>query len=380
MLLLFAFAYSPVAAEERGFKHPSIISTQEALDGLKGRITSSAAAKSGYDKLAASKFGDLKRPHTPFAIVKTVASGSCPEEKAFRDDSQAAYATALMWVITGDHKYRDKSMAILNDWAATYEKMPESPQAWLESAWAVPIWVGAADIIRYHQKGAAGWKPGQIAAFDLFLGKLIVRARQALIKDNNWGTSATLAIMAVAVYQNDEASYQEALKKHKDQLSYISKENGALGKDYLRDPWHPQYTLTAWILICEIAWNQGDDLYGITVGKQTLPRLAVCLEHFAKLFTGAIPDPKGLKKGHYQGSHKSKQGYDMAYNHYIHRRNLMASMPTFATMVPAWRPGGIDTHFLGWDTLTHGELNADRASLSIAPTNLSPADRERAGR
>lgn len=57
---------------------------------------------------------------------------------------------------------------------------------------------------------------------------------------------------------------------------------------------------------------------------------------------------------------KGKQSYDMAYNHYINRKNLAASMPTFSAMVPAWRPGGIDTHFLGWDTLTHGELNAGK--------------------
>jgi hypothetical protein len=29
-------------------------------------------------------------------------------------------------------------------------------------------------------------------------------------------------------------------------------------------------------------------------------------------------------------------------------------------MVPEWRPGGLDKHFLGWDTLTHGELNAGK--------------------
>jgi hypothetical protein len=182
-------------------------------------------------------------------------------------------------------------------------------------------------------------------------------ARKALGKGNNWGTSATLAIMAAAVYQNDEAGYQEALKLHTGQLAYISKESGALGKDYLRDPWHPQYTLIAWTQISEIAWNQGDDLYGITVGKQTVPRLAICLEHFAKLFVGQIPNPEGLKKGDYKGSHMGKQSYDMAYNHYINRKHQATAMPTFAKMVPEWRPGGIDPHFLAWDTLTHGELN-----------------------
>jgi hypothetical protein len=265
-----------------------------------------------------------------------------------------------MWVITGDPKYRDKSIAILNDWAAKYERMDDSRQTWLECAWAAPVWTAAADIIRYHKKGAAGWKPEQIAAFDLFLNKLVKAARGALGKSNNWGTSANMAVMAAAVYQNDEASYLEALGAHKWYLSGVSKPSGALGSDYLRDPWHPQYTLIAWTQTCEIAWNQGDDLYGITLDGESLPRLAICLEHFAKLFVGAIPDPVGLRKGKFQGSHKGKQSYDMAYNHYINRKNLAASMPTFAAMVPNWRNGGIDPHFLAWDTLTHGELNAGK--------------------
>jgi hypothetical protein len=360
VLFLLVFSHSVFAAEKREFKHPSIISTQEALDGLKGRITSSPAAKSGYEKFAASKYIDLKRPHTPYAIVRVAGSGTCPEETAFRDDSQAAYATALMWVITGDNRYRDKSMAILNDWAATFESMPGSGQPWLESAWAVPIWVGAADIIRYYKNGAAGWKPEQIAAFDIVINKLVKTARGALGKSNNWGTSANFAVMAAAVYQNDEASYLEAVKAHKWYLSGVSKPIGALGSDYLRDPWHPQYTILNWIQSCEVAWNQGDDLYGITLNGESLPRLAICLEHFAKLFMGEMPNPVGLKKGNYQGGHKGRQGYDMAYNHYINRKNMVASMPTFAKMVPEWRPGGIDTHFLGWDTLTHGEIDAGK--------------------
>lgn len=357
---LLAFSHFVFSAEKREFKHPGIICTQETLDGLKQRVVSNAVTKAGYDKFAASKFADLKRPHTPFASVRIVGSGTCPEETAFREDSQAAHATALMWVITGDNRYRDKSMAILNDWAAKYEKMDGSRQEWLESAWAAPVWTAAADIIRYYKNGVAGWKPEQIAAFDHFLNRLVKTARGALGKSNNWGTSANLAVMAAAVYQNDETSYLEAVTAHKWYLSGISQPSGALGSDYLRDPWHPQYTLQAWIQTCEIAWNQGDDLYGITLNGESLPRLAICLEHFAKLFVGELQNPVGLKKGDFRGSHKGKQSYDMAYNHYINRKNMEASMPTFAAMVPNWRPGGIDPHFLGWDTLTHGELNAGK--------------------
>lgn len=352
------------AADKRKFKHPSILTTQTGLATLKERITTVPSAKLGYEQLKQSKFADLSRPHTPYAVVKVVPSGSCKEEDAFRDDAHAAHATALMWVKTGDKRYRDKAMSILNDWSTTYEKIVVSnefaAQAQLEAAWAAPIWTAAADIVRYYDGGSAGWKHDQIAAFDRFLNSMVKTARGARNSDNNWGTSSTLAIIAAAVYQEDEAAYTEAVALHKRHLRSISKKSGALGPDYLRDPWHPQYTVLTWINTCEIAWNQGDDLYGLKLDGQSVPRLAICLEHFAKLFLGKLPNPKGLRRGDYKDSHKKKQGYEMAFNHFIERQHLAKSIPTFVEMVPDWRPGGIDAHFVAWDTLTHGGLDSEQ--------------------
>ena len=350
------------SAAERTFNHPGVVSDQAGLESLKVRVRVNAVARLGYEQLRRSRYADLSRIPTPYAVVKVVASGGCKEEAAFRNDAHAAHATALMWVITRDGRYRDKAIAILDAWAGTYRKTVvskgSSAQAQLEAAWAAPIWTAAADIIRYYDGGAAGWKPDRVVAFDRFLASMVKTARGARNRRNNWATSATLAIMAAAVYQDDAEAYAEAVALHKRHLKYISKRSGALGPDYLRDPWHPQYTVLTWIQICEIAWNQGDDLYGLTLEGQSAPRLAVVLEHFAKLFVGKLPNPKGLKKGNYEGGHRKRQGYEMAFNHFVRRKNLARSMPTFAAMVPAWRPGGTDGHFITWDVLTHGGLDA----------------------
>jgi len=313
----------------------------------------------GFEQLISSGYADLSRPHTPYSTVFVAAGAGTKHEVAFRGDAHAAHATALMWVITGDLRYRDKSMAILDDWAATFRNVEvtrgSATQAGLEAAWAAPIWTAAADIIRYYDNGAAGWNPDRIAAFDLFLDQLVSMARGARLHNDNWGASATLAIMAAAVYQEDDAAYAEAIKLYTSRLATSSKSGALRTDEYLRDPWHPQYTILAWIQTSEIAWNQGDDLYGIQLDGQSQPRLALCLEHFAKLFRGELPNPVGLKKGNYQNSHKERQGYDMAFNHYIGRQGMALFMPSFAKMVPTWRPGGIDEHFVAWDTLSHSE-------------------------
>ena len=360
-MLLVTGACCASAVEGRTFNHPGILNTQAGLESLAQRIKTSPIAGRGYEWLRKNKVADLSRPHTPYAVVKVVACGGCKEEAAFRDDAHAAHATALMWVVTGDERYRDKAISILNDWSTTYEKIkvingPEK-QAELEAAWAAPIWIAAADIIRYYDNGAAGWTVDQIAWFDRFLDSMVGTARGAKDRNNNWGTSATLAIMAAAVYQEDAAAYEEAIELHKHHLKSISKASGALGPDYLRDPWHPQYTILAWIQICELAWTQGDDLYGLALDGQSVPRLAICLEHFAQLFVGKLPNPEGLNRGDYKNGHLKKQGYEMAFNHYIRRKGLSADLPTFVTMVPEWRPGGTDGHFITWDVLTHGDLD-----------------------
>lgn len=348
------------ARDARAFNHPGVFSRQEDLAGLARRVAAEPAAKLGYERFARSPYAALARPSTPYAVVWVAAAAGNKYEAALRGDAHAAYATALMWVITRDVRYRDKAISILDGWAATFTSLKTqtgaASQIELEAAWAAPIWIAAADIIRYYDRGAAGWKPAQVTAFDGFLNKLLRVARGARTNDNNWGTSANLAMIAAAVYQNDAAAYQEALALHKTHLASISKKTGALGPDYLRDPWHPQYTLLTWIQICEIAWNQGDDLYGLTLDGQSAPRLAICLEHFSQLFSGQLPDPAGLKVGRFKDSQKKRQGYDMAFNHFIRRKGMAAKLPAFAMMVPAWRPGGHDDHFLAWDTLTHGEL------------------------
>lgn len=368
LLALFLNVGAGTAAEGREFKHPGVLSTQSDLAALRERVSTNSCARLGFEQLISSGYADLSRPHTPYSTVFVDAGAGTKYEAAFRGDAHAAHATALMWVITGDVRYRDKSMAILDDWTATYRNMEVAKgsiaQVRLEAAWAAPIWTAAADIIRYYDKGAAGWKPDRIAAFDQFLDRLVGTARGERRRGDNWGASSTLAIMAAAVYQEDEAAYAEAIGLHARRLRSSSRESGALGPDYLRDPWHPQYTILAWIQTSEIAWNQGDDLYALQFDGQSQPRLALSLEHFAKLFLGEQPNPEGLKKGNYQGSHKKRQGYDMAFNHYIGRQNMASSMPAFARMVPAWRPGGIDDHFAAWDTLTHGAFCSQEGDMA----------------
>jgi hypothetical protein len=319
----------------------------------------------GYKQLRRSDFARLSRPHTPVRVVQVAAYETTQDEAAFRGDAQAAYAMALMWVVTDDKRYRDKAIAILDDWAGTFEGLEVikggTSQSNLEASWAATVWIAAADIIRFYRMGAANWASERILVFNHFIDNLIAEARGKLEDNSNRGMSATLACLAAAVFQEDEKAYNEAIELHKKRVGMISLMNGALGPDYLSDPWHAQATIISWIHISEIAWIQGDDIYGSILDDQLEPRLAICLEHFAKLFLGKIPNPEGLLRGDYRGSHMELQGYYVAFNHFIVRKDLRDVMPTFYAMVPGWVPGGFSSHFVAWDTLSHAGVKGGTA-------------------
>src|SRR5262249_42369139 len=124
----------------------------------------------------------------------------------------------------------------------------------------------------------------------------------------------------------------------------------------------------------EIAWKNGIDLYGMTLNGTGLPQLARNIEYFGELFLGlrATPCDATFNATYsYPGEQMSSGAYDIGYNHYIHRYGSN-TIPDYANVVVNhWRPGGFDGHFVGWSTLTHGDLSLGIPIVnSLAWTNV----------
>tara|TARA_Y100001956_G_scaffold78101_1_gene89371 strand:+ start:7501 stop:8637 length:1137 start_codon:yes stop_codon:yes gene_type:complete len=305
-----------------------------------------------------SEYADVNRPYTPYAVVNIAARESTAMEKQFKDDAHAARAMAILWHITYDDKYMLKAIEIIRGWSAKFEGFNVTKghkrQAYLEAAWVTPVWISAADAVAMGGQNNA-WTNTDKEMFKHFILKLQDYFEKAY-RDNNWGASATLAQIATAVYLNDSKLYQQQLEKFNYYLKTLTNSDGSMNADYLSDPWHPQYTLIAMIQVAEIAFNQGDDLYGTTFGKETLPRLALVLEHMASLFLGERPNPDGLKKGNYKGAHNNKQGYQIAYNHYFNKRQMKREqLPLFAKLVDKWAVNETSPLFMKWDRITHDQ-------------------------
>ena len=360
----------------RPFVHPCILNSQQDLERIKYRVNyePGSAAALGWSRLRSSSYASLTYAHVPYSNVVVVASGTTNSETQFRNDGQAAWAHALQWVITGDSRYRDKAMTIMNDWANTFVMLSPAPgtssaQLQLEAAWYAPVWVAAADILRYYNQGAAGWPSTNIAKFDVMLDYLYGKAAQSATRNNNWGASAALAMIAVGAYQENRSRFDAGVQAWRDNLVSVNAAVGNNGyiNEVCRDTTHPQYTLQVWMQAAEIAWKQGIDLYGTTFAGSTVPQFVINLENFADLFLGlALPpcDATFQTNYNYVGDQSQSGAYDIAYNHYVLRAGS-TNLPHYSDMVlNHWRPGGVDAHFNPWSTLTHGELSAGIPAVS----------------
>ncbi len=353
----------------RPFVHPCVLSSQEDLDRMRCQVNyePGSAAAQGWSRLRNSSYASLTYQHYPYSNVVVVGSGTTNSETQFRNDGQAAWAHALQWVVTGDTRYRDKALTIMNDWANTFVLVSPAPgtsssQVQLEAAWYAPVWVAAADILRYYSNGAAGWPATNIAKFDVMLDYLYGKAAQAATRNNNWGASAALAMVAVGAYQENRSRFDAGVQAWRNNLVSVNAAVGNNGyiNEVCRDTIHPQYTLQVWMQAAEIAWKHDLDLYGTTFAGNTVPQFAINLENFAGLFLGlALPpcDATFLANYDYVGEQDHSGAYDIAYNHYVLRLGS-TNLPHYSDVVlNHWRPGGVDAHFNPWSTLTHGDLS-----------------------
>lgn len=352
--------------------HPSIINTAEQLESMRRLVNyyPGSIARAGWEAMLASEYATKQYLHRPQEIVLVVPSGGNDSEDAFRSDAAAARCHALQWVVTGDPAHRDLALTILNDWGRTFRDILStgSPdQVQLESAWALPVWLGAADILRYYNNGEAGWAESDMAVFHGFMEVLYEKAAATLYRDQNWGASASLAVMAYGAWTGDREIFLSGMNNQLLKIDRISEPDGQIA-EICRDTWHPQYTVVTWGDSAELAFHQGyDDLYEKTFDGQTTPRLVIVLEYFAKLLLGKIPAPcEAGWSYNYLGEYARFDNYEVPYNHYLNRMGR-TDLPVFQEMVEQhWRQQvGDDAHFLLWSRLTQGTNVLDSQGQAI---------------
>jgi hypothetical protein len=341
-----AFANAAPSHAARPFVHPGLLHTRADLERIRQGVADGREPwKGGFEPLRRDFQSSAEyKLRGPVAIV-TREHGDAATNAKLASDANAAYQNALMWCITGDAAHARKAVQILNAWGGTLEKI-QGHDAQLAAGLDGFKLVNAAELMRYTYDG---WKPQDVARFQRMLREVVYPPIKdfATFANGNWDAICMETIMGIGVFCDDHTLFDRAVDYYRHGsgngrlTNYIFNEAGQC-QESGRDQQHTQLGLGALADTCEIAWNQGVDLYGDADN-----RLLKGFEYTARYNLGQdvpfVPhvDTTG-KYRHKQisplGRGKFRPIWEMVWNHYANRQGIPA--PFTKQVVERERPEG----------------------------------------
>ncbi len=243
------------------------------------------------------------------------------EHRATKGGSERDMHTAWDCARTGE---TDKALEIINAYATTLQRFDghDAPLCTIQAYW----------LVRAMTEAKAHQRPEWTAMIRRAILPLMEQFEaDSPYANGNWGAIVNRCRMACAIFLEDSALYRAAIDYHLN-----ANDNGALPR-YIgqtgqcqetgRDQAHVQLGLGALCDICEMAWTQGDDLWGALDN-----RLMKGLEYTARYNLGHdVPfetwqdctglycdwtEPGAMQRG------RIRCIYDAAYKHYTTVKGL----------------------------------------------------------
>ena len=374
LLALFIGQALPTFAQN--FVHPGGLHSQADLDRMKAKV---AAGESpwidGWNVLIRDpKAQSDYRPGPNHYMV---------DRGRAQRDATAAYLNALRWNISGDQANADCAMRILNAWSNSVNEIPHGNDH--PGLGGIPIgtFAIAAELLRPYP----GWSAADQARFKrMLVDYLYPVCHDFLTRHNgrgdsaywaNWDTCNMRAVMAIGVFCDDRAKFDEAVEYFKNGRGTGSIRNTTpfrfddglvqwqeSGRDYA----HVMGGQGLLMELCQIAWTQGLDLFGSDDN-----RLLGAAEHAAQHTLW-----KGVPYTYYTNCDNANQFYisenyhgrlaashfELVYNHYVVGKGLKAPYVKLFAALRRPEPGEVDV--LGYGTLTY-TLDAAASPLQTQP-------------
>jgi hypothetical protein len=358
-------------AKPAGFIHPGVLVNRAQFDEIKRRVAAGVEPqKSAFAKLKADPLG--APDYTPHPR-DTVECGSnsrpdfgCKNEQA---DSEAAYAQALLWYITGEKAYAENAIKIMDAWSSTLKGGHTNNNGQVQASWTGDVFPRAAEIIRYSYKG---WPDASIAQFqNMLTTQFLPQLIHGTCENGNKELTIAEALINIGVFNDDRAVYDLGVKMWRGRAPayiYLSSDGAkpieppgcgmaiwgnkgftpqfveGLLQETARDSQHANMALAGLVDAAETARQQGLDLYA-EQGKRIMAALEFQAQYLPP--NNAKP-PENLE-------FNLHPTWEIAYNHFHNRLGI--DLPRIAAVIPSNRPTGVN-HHMNWETLTHGEIGA----------------------
>ncbi|NLR57428.1 hypothetical protein HGH93_04930 [Chitinophaga polysaccharea] len=332
--LLFLFFGGMVissSAQAPVFAHPGLLHSKADLQRMSAAVARQRSPiYEGYlvfQKSPSSHYDyQLKGP------LKEVGRNPTRGQVDYDSDANAAYQNALMWAITGDMRYAQTAIRIIDAWSDTLQ-LVTGRDAVLMAGLGPFKMVNAAEIIRHS---GAGWPDAAVKRTAQHFRRVIypVLAEFAPFANGNWDDAALKTVMAIGIFCDDHEIFEKAVRYYVNGWGngslthYIINDAGQV-QETGRDQAHTQLGIGMLAECCEMAWHQGLNLYAY--GNN---RLLKGFEYTARYNLGYndIPyTPMLDRTGKYYHTHPSEMArgnlravYEQVYNHYVHRMGLEA--------------------------------------------------------
>ena len=362
--------------QARKFVHPGILHTTKSIERMRAQIADKEYPAYGSFELLKSHHCSQAdyQPFGPFEIISRDGEFRHTKSKMEQDFS-AVYQNALMWVLTGEKTHAEKSLELLLGYAGTLKRIPETNDA--------PLLVGleglkiiyATEILRHTYKKMTVVQFNEISRMirEVFLPVMENFYHRKPYTNGNWGPIVTKAYMAAAILWDNEEMYNKAVDfyLHANDngtiAHYISGDTGQM-QESGRDQGHSMLGIGALATVCEIAWQQGDDLYSALDN-----RLMKGFEYVAKYNLGYnVPfavwkDVTGKYSNWTEISNKGRGRYmpifEMTYNHFVIRKGMQ--MPYTEQVLRQIRPEGYDRDQPAFGSLLFNEAGTKKNYVDL---------------
>jgi regulation of enolase protein 1 (concanavalin A-like superfamily) len=369
-------------ARSQTFVHPGALHTRSDLDRMKGKVLERTHPWiDGWNLLITDRKAQSNWIAAP--------APNMPSRQRAQDDATAMYYNALRWYISGDVSYADCAVRIANGWSS---KVNQRPAGDYLSAIPVGSFAIAAELLRLY----SGWSDTDQSNFKrMLLDHWYPKCDEFLRTHGgspdshywaNWDTCNMLAVLAIGVFCDDRAKYDQAVEYFKNGRGMGSIKNAVpflypngLGQwqESGRDQAHAMGGMGQLAEFCQVAWNQGLDLFGYDDN-----RLLKGAEYTAQYTLW-----KGVPYTFYNTADNARQSYisanyhgrlqashfELLYNHYVVRQGLKA--PHLKLFAELKRPEDGNVDIFGYGTLTFtldGKASPYPASTApLTPMNVS---------
>ncbi len=297
--------------QSQSFLHPGINQNSNDLQRMKNLIlTGTQPYKDAFERL--KKETDNAFVTTPHTRVLRGPYGK-PNigGEDLRIGSNMAYDNALLWYVTGEKKYADKSIEIINAWSTVLWDF-DFNDAKLIAALTGSVWCNAAEILN---NTPSGWKIADKASFR----KMLMTVYYPLLRfyfptaNGNWNGGIIQTILAISIFMDDRNLFNNAM----DNFLHATA-NGSVFKyiypngqcqESPRDQGHVQMGLGLFAGAAQIAFTQGVDLF--TLGQN---RIAKGYEFTASYMLGQEPHCYCVVSPSKRES--LRDDYEYVYRHY----------------------------------------------------------------